>query len=162
MDAARAEGMHVGFYYSHAFDWEDPNAPGNDWDYHNPGGDKGLFGGVNWYNAHPELVPRIEKYVYGKAIPELKELIAKYHPDILWFDTPSKLPFYEQAAIVKAVREADPDVVINGRAARKRRESWATIWIQATGRKSCGLRQATGRQFRRRMSPMGTISWTRA
>ena len=116
--AARAEGLHVGFYYSHAFDWEDPNAPGNDWDYQNPGGDKGLFGGINWYNEHPELVPRIEKYVNGKAIPELKELIARYHPDILWFDTPSKLPFYEQAAIVKAVREADPKVVINGRAAR--------------------------------------------
>ena len=116
--AARAEGLRVGFYYSHAFDWEDPNAPGNDWDYQNPGGDKGLFGGINWYNEHPELVPRIEKYVNGKAIPELKELIARYHPDILWFDTPSKLPFYEQAAIVKAVRQADPNVVINGRAAR--------------------------------------------
>lgn len=118
VEAARAEGMHVGFYYSHAFDWEDPNAPGNDWDYQNPGGDKGLFGGINWYNEHPELIPRIEKYIYGKAIPELKELIARYHPDILWFDTPSKLPFFEQAAIVKAVREADPNVVINGRAAR--------------------------------------------
>lgn len=118
VDAARAEGLHVGFYYSHAFDWEDPNAPGNDWDYQNPGGDLGLFGGLNWYNAHPEMVPRIEKYINGKAIPELKELIARYHPDILWFDTPSKLPFYEQAAIVKAVRAADPNVVINGRAAR--------------------------------------------
>ena len=118
VDAAHAEGMHVGFYYSHAFDWEDPNAPGNDWDYQNPGGDKKLFGGINWYNEHPELVPRIEKYVNGKAIPELKELISRYHPDILWFDTPSKLPFYEQASIVKAVREADPNVVINGRAAR--------------------------------------------
>lgn len=118
VEAARAEGLHVGFYYSHAFDWEDPNAPGNDWDYQNPAGDKGLFGGINWYNEHPELVPRIEKYVYGKSIPELKELIAKYHPDIFWFDTSSKLPFFEQAAIVKAVREADPNVVINGRAAR--------------------------------------------
>ena len=118
VEAAHAAGMHVGFYYSHAFDWEDPNAPGNDWDYQNPGGDKGLYGGINWYNEHPELVPRIEKYVNGKAIPELKELIARYHPDILWFDTPSKLPFFEQAAIVKAVRQADPSVVINGRAAR--------------------------------------------
>ena len=81
------------------------------------GGDKGLW----WTNRAERtsgVALRIEKYVYGKAIPELKELIAKYHPDILWFDTPSKLPFYEQAAIVKAVREADPNVVINGRAAR--------------------------------------------
>lgn len=118
VDAARAQGLHVGFYYSHAFDWEDPNAPGNDWDYNNPGGDKKLFGGVDWYNEHPELVPRVEKYVHGKAIPQLKELISRYHPDILWFDTPGKLPFFEQAAIVKAVRAAGPDVVINGRAAR--------------------------------------------
>jgi alpha-L-fucosidase len=118
VDAARAQGLHVGFYYSHAFDWQDPNAPGNDWDYDNPGGDKQLFGGVNWYNEHPELVPRIEKYVYGKAIPQLQELISRYHPDILWFDTPNKLPFFEQAAIVKVVRAAGPEIVINGRAAR--------------------------------------------
>lgn len=118
VDAARAQGLHVGFYYSHAFDWEDPNAPGNDWDYNNPGGDKKLFGGVDWYIEHPELIPRVEKYVYGKAIPQLQELISRYHPDILWFDTPTKLPFFEQAAIVKAVRAAGPNIVINGRAAR--------------------------------------------
>jgi alpha-L-fucosidase len=118
VDAARAQGLHVGFYYSHAFDWQDPNAQGNDWDYNNPGGDKQLFGGVDWYNQHPELVPRVEKYVYGKAIPQLQELISRYHPDILWFDTPNKLPFFEQAAIVKAVRAAGPEIVINGRAAR--------------------------------------------
>jgi alpha-L-fucosidase len=116
VDAAHAAGLHVGFYYSHAFDWEDPNAPGNDWDYQNPGGDKGLYGGVTWYDQHPELLERIDKYVNGKAIPELKELIARYHPDILWFDTPSKLPLYDLIAVVKAVRLADPDVVINGRA----------------------------------------------
>ena len=160
VDAARAQGLHVGFYYSHAFDWEDSNAPGNDWDYNNPGGDKQLFGGVNWYNVHPELVPRVEKYVYGKAIPQLKELIARYHPDILWFDTPTKLPFFEQAAIVKAVREAAPDVVINGRAARSGSVNLGDYLDTATGRLSCVLRQATGRQFPRRMSPMGGISWT--
>lgn len=118
VDAARAEGLHVGFYYSHAWDWADPNGTGNDWDYQDPAGDRGLYGGINWYKEHPELIPRVEKYIYGKSIPQLKELIAKYHPDILWFDTQSKLPFFEQAAIVKAVREADPNVVINGRAAR--------------------------------------------
>jgi hypothetical protein len=118
VDEARRQGLHVGFYYSHAFDWEDPNAPGNDWDYNNPGGDRKLFGGAEWYNQHPELLPRVEKYVQGKAIPELRELISRYHPDILWFDTPSKLPFFQQIEIVKAVRLADPDVVINGRAAR--------------------------------------------
>ena len=42
----------------------------------------------------------------------------KYHPDIFWFDTSGKLPLSEQIRIVKAVRQADPNVVINGRAAR--------------------------------------------
>jgi alpha-L-fucosidase len=39
-DACRRNGIRFGFYYSHAFDWEDPDAPGNDWDYDNPGGDR--------------------------------------------------------------------------------------------------------------------------
>jgi alpha-L-fucosidase len=116
--ACRANGLRFGFYYSHAYDWEDPNAPGNDWDYMNPGGDRGLFGGKNWFDEHPEVLERVRRYVDGKAIPELRELIAKYHPDIFWFDTSGKLPFSEQLRIVEAVRKADPDVVVNGRAAR--------------------------------------------
>ncbi len=116
--ACRANGLRFGFYYSHAYDWEDPNAPGNDWDYMNPGGDRGLFGGKNWFDEHPEVLERIRRYVDGKAIPELKELVAKYHPDIFWFDTSGKLPFSEQLRIVEAVRKADPNVVVNGRAAR--------------------------------------------
>ena len=116
--AAREEHLRIGFYYSHAFDWQDPDAPGNDWDYNNPGGDKQLFGGVNWYRDHPEFLQKTQHYVDTKAIPQLRELIARYHPDIFWFDTPGKLPFYQQAQIIKAVREADPSVVINGRAAR--------------------------------------------
>ena len=123
-EACKANGIHFGFYYSHAFDWEHPDAPGNDWDYDNPGGDKHLFdekqgaGYKMWYDAHPELVAKAKKYVDEKAIPQLQELIAKYHPEIFWFDTSGKLPVSEQLRIVKAVRAADPHVVINGRAAR--------------------------------------------
>ncbi|HTD93042.1 MAG TPA: alpha-L-fucosidase [Chitinophagaceae bacterium] len=115
--AARKYGVKFGFYYSHAFDWEHPDAPGNDWEYNNPGGDK-LIGGVNWYDTHPEWLPRAVKYVNEKAIPQIKELILKYHPDILWFDTPQKLPLSENIRILKAIRETDPDVVVNGRLVR--------------------------------------------
>ena len=97
-DACHRNGIRFGFYYSHAMDWEDPNAPGNDWDYQNPGGDLLLLD--------------------EKAIPQLKELIGKYHPDIFWFDVSGKLPLSLQLRIVQAVRETDPNVVINGRAAR--------------------------------------------
>jgi alpha-L-fucosidase len=116
--ACKKYGIKFGFYYSHAFDWEHPDAPGNDWDYNNPGGDLNLHGGRNWYDVHPELLPKAVKYVNEKAIPQIKELLTMYHPDILWFDTPQKLPLSENIRILKAIRETDPDVVVNGRLAR--------------------------------------------
>lgn len=116
--ACEKYGIKFGFYYSHAFDWEHPDAPGNDWDYQNPGGDLNLFGGRDWYDLHPELLPKAVNYVNKKAIPQIKELITKYHPDILWFDTPQKLPLSENIRILKAIRETDPNIVVNGRLVR--------------------------------------------
>ena len=116
--ACKKYGLKFGFYYSHAFDWEDPNAPGNDWDYNNPGGDSLLHGGANWFDVHPELLPKVVKYINEKSIPQIKELLTKYHPDILWFDTPHKIPLSENIRILKAIRETDPNVVVNGRLAR--------------------------------------------
>jgi len=117
--ACKKYGIKFGFYYSHAFDWEHPDAPGNDWEYNNPGGDKGLYGGVHWYDQHPELLAKARHYVDTKAIPQIRELIRKYHPDIFWFDTPGKLPFSENLRILKAIRETDLHVVVNGRLARE-------------------------------------------
>jgi alpha-L-fucosidase len=116
--ACKKYGVKFGFYYSHAFDWEHPDAPGNDWEYKNPGGDQNLFGGRNWYDVHPELLAKAVNYVNTKAIPQIKELLIKYHPDILWFDTPQKLPLSENIHILKAIRETDPNVVVNGRLVR--------------------------------------------
>lgn len=116
--ACKKYGIRFGFYYSHAFDWEHPDAPGNDWDYDNPGGDKNLHGGTNWYDAHPELLPKAVKYVDEKAIPQIVELLKRYHPDILWFDTPHKLPLSENIRVLQAIRAVDKNVVVNGRLAR--------------------------------------------
>ena len=106
--------LKFGFYYSQAFDWADTNAPGNDWDRDNPGGDKKI-GGVDWWTTRPEFMDHARRYVDEKAIPQLLELIHDYHPDLLWFDTAGKLPPSENLRIMKAVREADPDVIISGR-----------------------------------------------
>jgi len=115
--ACRKHGVKFGFYYSHAFDWGEENGPGNDWDYKNPGGDT-LIGGRDWWTTTPEFLPKAKKYVDEKSIPQLRELIKNYDPDIFWFDTPHKLPPWENARIMKAVREASPRVVINGRLLR--------------------------------------------
>lgn len=116
--ACQKYGLKLGFYYSHAFDWGEPNAPGNDWDYDNPGGDRGLHGGRNWWVSSPELLPKVRRYVDEKSIPQLLELIRNYEPDILWFDTPHKLPDSENLRILKAVRATSPRLVINGRLVR--------------------------------------------
>lgn len=142
-DACAKYGLKFGFYYSHAFDWEHPDAPGNDWDYDNPGGDK-LLGGNEWWResrndaasaenddsndvarggkkktgSRADFLPKARKYVDEKSIPQIRELITMYHPDILWFDTPHKLPPEENLRILAAIRQADPHVVVNGRLVR--------------------------------------------
>ncbi len=115
--ACDKNGLKFGFYYSHAFDWGEEDGPGNDWDYENPGGDKHLFAtrDTKWFDEHPEIAPRIRKYVDGKSIPQVVELIEKYDPDFLWFDTPHKLPPEENLRILKAARTTKPDIVINSR-----------------------------------------------
>jgi alpha-L-fucosidase len=118
--ACDAQGIKFGFYYSHAFDWGEKDGAGNDWDYDNTGGDKKLHGGTNWFDTpegQPYLAP-VHHYIDTKAIPQLMELIANYHPAIFWFDTPSKVSTYENFRVMRAVREADPNVVINGRLLR--------------------------------------------
>jgi hypothetical protein len=105
--ACKRHGLKFGFYYSHAFDWGEENGPGNDWDFDNPGGDK-LLHGFNWWEKCPEFLPRARKYVDEKSIPQILELIRNYDPDILWFDTPHKLPDEENRCIMAAVRRAKP------------------------------------------------------
>jgi len=112
--ACKKYGVKFGFYYSHAFDWGDENAPGNDWDYNNPGGDK-LLHGAHWWETYPEFLPKARKYVDEKSIPQILELIRDYDPDILWFDTPHKLPPEENRRILAAVRRAKPSLLVNGR-----------------------------------------------
>jgi alpha-L-fucosidase len=114
-EACKKHGIKFGFYYSQAWDWHHPDAPGNDWERGNPGGDKRLFGGAKWWEGNPQLVERVTNYVDTKVIPQVKELIAKYDPDIMWFDTPGKMPPELNIKVLKAVREAKPTLVVNSR-----------------------------------------------
>ena len=113
-EACRRQGMRFGFYYSHAFDWGEKEGVGNDWEWNNPGGDK-LLGGAHWWTTNHAFISTAHRYVSNKAIPQIEELIRNYDPDILWFDTPHKLPPWENLRILQAVRKAKPTLVVNGR-----------------------------------------------
>ncbi len=109
--ACQRQGVKFGFYYSAAMDWGDSNAPGNNWEFHNPSSN-------NWWETQPQFEAKARKYVDEKAIPQVLELIRNYDPDILWFDVPSHLPPPDNYRIMQAVRQASPRVVINGRMVR--------------------------------------------
>jgi alpha-L-fucosidase len=113
-DACKRQGVHFGFYYSHAWDWEAAGEPGGTWGYPR-GAERTVEADQQWIFEHPAEAARIKRYVDGKAIPQIKELIAKYDPDIMWFDTPGFLPLTENLRVLKAAREAKPTLVVSGR-----------------------------------------------
>jgi alpha-L-fucosidase len=113
--ATERAGIKFGVYYSQAWDWGEPDGAGNDWEYAQPGGDLLLHGGRNWWEVTPEMVATTAKYVDRKAIPQVRELIAKYDPALIWFDTANRLPPSENLRILRATREAGPNVVVSSR-----------------------------------------------
>jgi alpha-L-fucosidase len=96
-DAARADGLRIGLYYSQAQDWV------------NPGGSKGKV--APW---DPAQNGDFDQYLAKVALPQVHELLDKYHPDILWWDTeyqmtpPRAKPFFDLVT-------SYPDVLINSR-----------------------------------------------
>jgi alpha-L-fucosidase len=71
-EAARKEGLKFGLYYSQAQDWT------------HPGGAK-LGDGKDWDPSH---AGNYDDYLAGIALPQVKEIVERYQPDILWWDTP--------------------------------------------------------------------------
>ena len=93
VEAARAEGLRVGFYYS-LMDW------------HHPDGAR---------CAEDEAArKRFVNYIHG----QVRELMTNYGKiDILWYDVPWPLDAegWESAKMNRMVRELQPDIIINNR-----------------------------------------------
>jgi hypothetical protein len=51
------------------------------------------------------------------------ELVKKYKADIIWGDTDGKVPLSDRIRMLKAIREANPNIVVNGRFARGGKQS---------------------------------------
>ncbi len=90
--------MPLGFYYSQAQDWHDPNGAGNDWD----------FG--------PDDKKDFDRYLRAKAEPQVRELLTEYGPvALVWFDTPRLMTPERAQRFTDLVRPLQPKTLIDGR-----------------------------------------------
>jgi alpha-L-fucosidase len=97
-DACAKQGMRLGFYYSQAQDWHDPNGAGNTWD----------FG--------PDEKKDFDQYLRGKAEPQVRELLTGYGPvALVWFDTPRMMTPERAQRFTDIVRSLQPMTLIDGR-----------------------------------------------
>jgi alpha-L-fucosidase len=97
-DACAKRGMRLGFYYSQAQDWHDPNGAGNTWDY------------------GPDEKKDFDKYLRAKAEPQVRELLTGYGPvALIWFDTPRMMSADRAQRFTDLVRSIQPNTLIDGR-----------------------------------------------
>jgi len=96
--ACAKAGMPLGFYYSQAQDWHEPNGVGNDWD----------FG--------PDDGKDFDRYLREKAEPQVRELLSGYGPvALVWFDTPRLMTPERAQRFTDLVRSLQPKCLIDGR-----------------------------------------------
>jgi alpha-L-fucosidase len=97
--ACRAEGLGFGFYYSHNQDWTFP------------GGGRG----PKVDEAGNEAT--FDDYFEKKCLPQVKEITTEYGPiEIVWFDTPGKMPKHYVEQLVEIVHKNQPRALVSGRA----------------------------------------------
>lgn len=100
VSALKSEGLKAGFYYSHAQDWV------------NRGGIKNQFGANGgWDDEHKG---DFDAYLKEVALPQVKELLARYPIDVFWWDTPIQMT-YERAKPFADVAGAVPGLIFNNR-----------------------------------------------
>ncbi len=97
--ACENSGLGLGFYYSHWWDWHERNALGheNTWDF------------PNSEQKDPDI------YLQKKSLPQVRELVTRYDPFIMWFDVPGKITREQSFTFLKTVRRHDPGIIINNR-----------------------------------------------
>ncbi|MCM1071547.1 MAG: alpha-L-fucosidase [[Clostridium] fimetarium] len=104
--ACRANGLKLGVYYSLGRDWEDPDTPTN-W----PA--KGARS--NTWDYPDEDAKDFSRYLERKAVPQLKEILGKYDPDIIWFDTPEEITPAQSANLRGIIEAHNPGILVNQR-----------------------------------------------
>lgn len=102
VDACKKYGIKYGFYYSHWQDWEHP---------------QGAL--PEWHEQRSDA--EFEIYWRKKALPQVKELIDMFDPDLFWFDTWGTEGVHitekRRDELISLVRENSDKCLINGRIA---------------------------------------------
>ena len=97
VEAARKEGIKIGFYYSQAQDWN------------HPGG--GAYK-PKWDSAQNGS---FDSYLDNIAVPQVKEILSNYGElDILWWDTPVEMT-KERAEKFQPLLAEHPNLITNNR-----------------------------------------------
>lgn len=99
--AARKRGLRFGLYYSQAQDWTNPG--GAKWE------EPDLTGG--WDESQRG---RFDDYLSAVSLPQVRELLTKFQPDIFWWDTPT-LMTPERAALFTPLLALRPGIITNDR-----------------------------------------------
>lgn len=92
----RARGLKFGLYYSHAQDWTHPGGAIMGKRANQPGWD-------------PAQTGDFDQYLAEIALPQTKEILARFKPDFLWWDTPVNMnterakPFHDALAMVPGI-----------------------------------------------------------
>lgn len=100
-EACEKYDIKLGFYYSHWQDWEYKGGARPKWE------------------KQPSS-ESFEKYWQKKSLPQVKELLQRYDPDLLWFDTwrnasKNHITPKRRDELIALVRKESPDCLINGR-----------------------------------------------
>ena len=100
VEAAKAQGLKIGFYYSQSQDWN------------NPGGAKaGYPEGEGWDVAQKGSY---DDYLNQVAVPQVRELLTRYPIDILWWDTPMYMT-PKRVGPLAALTQLRPGLITNNR-----------------------------------------------
>ncbi|MEC5166563.1 alpha-L-fucosidase [Flavobacterium sp. PL11] len=104
--ACDKQGIKFGLYYSHAIDWDHPEAYI---------GEGVLRERMNTVDFDATKMDRA-KYLKEKSFPQLREILTNYGTiDILWFDMGKGLDNEEIRQFVKIAKELQPNIIVSSR-----------------------------------------------
>jgi alpha-L-fucosidase len=96
-EACQKHGLHLGFYYSQAQDWNNPG---------------GAAAGGHWDKAQDGSM---DDYIRNVAVPQVREILTNYGPiAILWWDTPCDMT-KARADILRPLIALQPGLITNNR-----------------------------------------------